>query len=182
MKNLTVALFLLACRLSFAQTTTTDTLAVHSIEGIVNQGFEMLSNINGDISNLDRMRELYLPDARFTILYHPNDSFPVAYESVSLNEFFEYMKEEHEYYEKGFVQYEIGKVVNEYNGIANVFQSFYAKDSDNEEARGISSYQLIYFDDRWWISDVLWTANTNGVKIPEKYLTNQKDNATKPTR
>jgi hypothetical protein len=63
-------------------------------------------------------------------------------------------------------------VVNEYNGIANVFQSFYAKDSDNEEATGITSYQLIYIQGRWWISDLMWTNNTNNVPIPEKYLKN----------
>ena len=77
------------------------------------------------------------------------------YETLSIDHFFEYMQEEREYYEKGFTQYELGKVVNEYNGIANVFQSFYAKDSENQEAKGIISYQLVYFDERWWISNVI---------------------------
>ena len=67
-------------------------------------------------------------------------------------------------------QYETGKFVNEYNGIANVFQSFYAMDSDGQEVKGMTSYQLVYFDDRWWISDVLWTTNTNGIPIPPKYF------------
>lgn len=57
-----------------------------------------------------------------------------------------------------------------YNGIANVFQSFYGKDSENKEERGINSYQLVYFKNRWWIANLLWTGDANGVKIPKKYL------------
>ena len=77
-----------------------------------------------------------------------------------------------DYYEKSFTQYETGKFVNEYNGIANVFQSFYAMDSDGQEAKGMASCQLVYFDDCWWISDVLWTTNTNGIPIPQNILKN----------
>ena len=111
-----------------------------------------------------------MPTAKFTILYHQSDSIPLKYESLSADQFFEYMQEAKDYYEKGFTQYETGKVVNEYNGIANVFQSFYAMDSDGQEVKGMTSYQLVYFDDRWWISDVLWTTNTNGIPIPPKYF------------
>ena len=147
-----------------------DSLAVATIDGIVNIGFKTLSELNGDINNFEKVRGIYLPNAKFTVVYHEPDSIPLKYESLSAEQFFEYMKEASEYYEKGFTQYELGKVVHEYNGIANVFQSFYAKDSDNQEVKGMTSYQLIYFDDRWWISDVLWTSNTNGVPIPSKYL------------
>jgi len=63
-------------------------------------------------------------------------------------------------------------VVNQYNGIANVFQSFYAQDSDKEEATGITSYQLTYFQERWWISDLMWPNHTDNVPIPKKYLKN----------
>ena len=75
-----------------------------------------------------------------------------------------------EYYEQGYLEYETGKTIDEYNGIANVFQSFYGKDSENKEERGINSYQLVYFEKRWWIANLLWTGDTNGVKVPKKYL------------
>jgi hypothetical protein len=75
-----------------------------------------------------------------------------------------------EYYQNGYLEYEISKVVNEYNGIANVFQTFYGKDSENREEKGINSYQLVYFNHRWWIASLLWTGDNNGVKVPKKYL------------
>ncbi len=61
------------------------------------------------------------------------------------------------YYDKGFEEFELGKVINEYNGIANVFQSFYGKDSEGAEEKGINSYQLVYFKNRWWIANMVWT-------------------------
>ena len=70
----------------------------------------------------------------------------------------------------GYIEYEISKVVNEYNGIASVFQTFYGKDSENKEEMGINSYQLVYFNHRWWIANLLWTGDNNGVKVPKKYL------------
>ncbi len=91
-------------------------------------------------------------------------------ETVTLDEFIEYLKEP--YYEEGFTEYGTGKLIQEYNGIAQVFQSFYAKDSDGEEGRGIMSYQLIYHSERWWITSVLWTSNDNGVPVPEEYIKN----------
>lgn len=106
------------------------------------------------------------------MLYHKSNSIPPKYETLLLDKFFEFMQEAHEYYERVFSQYELGKLINKYNGIANVFQSFYAKNSENQEAIGMISYQLVYFEDRWWILDVLWTTDTNGIKILEKYLKN----------
>lgn len=93
---------------------------------------------------------------------------PMESETVSLDEFMELLKDP--YYDDHYLEYQTGKVINEYNGIANVFQSFRAKDRDGLDARGISSYQLIHLQGRWWISNVLWTGNDNGVPIPERYL------------
>ena len=50
------------------------------------------------------------------------------------------------------------------------FKAFMRKDSKNEEARGINSYQLVYFEKRWWIANLLWTLETDKAKIPKKYL------------
>jgi len=59
--------------------------------------------------------------------------------------------------------------VDEYNGIAQVFQSYYAKELDIEE-KGINSFQLVHDGKRWWIFNILWTNDRNGNKVPSKYL------------
>lgn len=147
--------------------TVADTAAVHSIEGIVKEVLHIISGTEGKQRDWESFRNLFLPTADFTILNH-DDSFPQPVETVSLEEFISSIQDD--YYEQGYLEYAIGKVVNEYNGIAQVFQSFYAKDSENQETRGITSYQLVYFSDRWWIANLVWTTDTNGVKVPKKYL------------
>jgi hypothetical protein len=144
-----------------------DTAAVHSIDDIVKEATRLVCSAEGKTRNLAAYRDLFLPTARFTVLYH-GDAMPMPSESVSLEEFLEYLEDP--YYDDNYFEYETGKVINEYNGIANVFQSFRATDRDGVDARGVNSYQLIYINDRWWISDVLWTSNDNGVPIPERYL------------
>ena len=140
---------------------------VHSPEAIVKEVFAQVSTKPGEKIDLKAFGNLFLPNARFTVLYQ-DDSFPEPYETVTLEEFKELLTDE--YYQKGFTQYELGKRVDQFNGIAQVFQSFEGRDSDGYEERGIASYQLIYLEDRWWILSVLWTGNSNGVKIPKQYL------------
>ncbi|MEJ2005465.1 MAG: hypothetical protein P8X57_10975 [Cyclobacteriaceae bacterium] len=76
-----------------------------------------------------------------------------------------------------FMPYEeriTGRVIENYNGIAHVYESFYAKDSEGEEVNGLSSYQLVFLDGNWQIISILWTDDSNGKEIPEKYLS-EKD-------
>ena len=144
-----------------------DTNAVKSIDGNVKGVLRLVSGENGQTRIWEALRNLFLPTATFTVLNN-NDSIPQPVETVSLDDFIKLMHDE--YYEQGYLEYEIGKTIDEYNGIANVFQSFYGKDSENKEERGINSYQLVYFEKRWWIVSLLWTGDMNGVKIPKKYL------------
>jgi hypothetical protein len=144
-----------------------NTNAVHSIDGIVTEMLHIISGEEGKKRDLEALRNLFLPTAQLTVLNH-TDEIPVPSETVSIDDFIDLMKDP--YYDKGFVEYEIGKTINEYNGMANVFQAYYVKDGDGEEERGITSYQLIFFDDRWWIAHVMWTGDSNGVPVPEKYL------------
>jgi len=144
-----------------------DTNAVKSIDGIVKESLRLISGQKGKLKNWDALRNLFLPTASFTVLNN-NDSIPLPVETVSLNDFIELLHDN--YYEAGYLEYETGKAIEEFNGIANVFQSFYGRDSENKEARGINSYQLVFFSKRWWIANILWTLESEQMKIPKKYL------------
>jgi len=167
-KNILVGIFILISSNLLAQEKmVADTIAVHSIDGIVKEVLRIISGEKGKARNWEAFRNLFLQTATLTVLQH-GDSIPL--ESVSLEEFIHLMNDP--YYDQGFLEYEISKVVNEYNGIANVFQSFQGKDAENHKEKGINSYQLVYLNDRWWIANILWTGDSNGVKVPKKYLRN----------
>ena len=168
MRILSLAIIILfTVNLCAQKKTESNPIAVKSIDGIVNEVLEIISGEEGKIRDWDGFRNLFLPTANFTVLYH-DDTFHQSSETINLEEFIHLMHDE--YYNKGFTEYEISKVVDEYNGIANVFQSYYGKDSEGYEEKGITSYQLIYFENRWWIANILWTGDSNGVEIPKKYL------------
>jgi hypothetical protein len=146
-----------------------DSNAVKSIDAIVKEVLKIISGEKGEKRNWDDFRKLFLPTAYFIVLNN-NDSIPRPIDTATLEQFISSMNDD--YYNNGYLEYEISKVVNEYNGIANVFQTFYGKDSENKEERGINSYQLVYFNHRWWIANLIWTGDNNGVRVPKKYLRN----------
>ncbi len=146
-----------------------DSNAVKSIDSIVKEVLKIISGEKGKKRNWNDFRKLFLPTAYFIVLNN-NDSTPRPIDTSTLEQFIGSMNDD--YYNNGYLEFEISKIVNEYNGIANVFQTFYGKDSENREEKGINSYQLVYFNSRWWIANILWTGDNNGVKVPKKYLRN----------
>ena len=157
-----------ALGLKAQETMLPDTNAVKTIDDIVKESLRLISGQKGRSKNWDALRNLFLPTATFTVLNNNNNSISLPVETVSLNDFIELLHDD--YYEAGYIEYETGKTIDKFNGIANVFQSFYGKDSENKEARGINSYQLVYFEKRWWIANLLWTLATDKVKISKEYL------------
>jgi hypothetical protein len=147
---------------------TADSQAVKTIDGITSELLKHISGGEKKERNWDAFRNLFLPGARFTILNHSTD-IPLPFESASVDELIEALKDP--YYEN-FLEEELHKDIHQYNGIAQVFQTFEATEPDGNKGRGINSYQLVFFDDRWWISNILWTTDANGVEIPSRYLGN----------
>ena len=135
--------------------------SVTSIGGIINEILEEISIEKGEKMDTAAVRNLFHPAAQFTVA----DS--IKAESVSLDDFLTLLKDP--YYEEGYLEKEIHKVVDEYNGIAQVFQTFYGKDSKGVDDKGVNSYQLTYYKGRWWIVSLLWTMESKGKPIPAKY-------------
>ena len=143
----------------------TDNVAVKSIDGIVNEVLNIITGKKDESRNWESFRILFTPNAQLSVLNH--DSLGHAkMNSYSLEEF---VRIGMKFYEgDGFLEYEITKTVDEYNGIAHVFQSYRAEELDIIE-EGINSYQLIFDGERWWISSILWTSNRNGVELDSRY-------------
>ena len=163
MKHILVASLLMVPLLGTAQETQVPT-SVESIDGIVNELLDLISVEKGEKIDTAAVGNLFLPSARLTVSSRYNSD---DLESVSLDEFLVLLTDP--YYEQGYLEKEIHKMVDEFNGIAQVFQSFYAKDSEGVEERGVTSYQLVYSRNRWWIVSLLWTSGSEGLELPKKY-------------
>ena len=144
----------------FAQKETPE--SVKSIEAIVKAPLEIISGEKGEIRDWEAFRNLFTATATFSFVQH--DTLGNSrYRSFSLEEFVRIGRRGYE--GNGFLEYELSKTVDEYNGIAHVFQSYYAK--GQKEEKGINSYQLMYDGNRWWITSLIWVSNENGVPLPD---------------
>jgi hypothetical protein len=163
MKKIIFVVLLFLSFFSFSQKMVLpDTMAIHSISGIVNEVLRLTSNKKGESRNFDALRNLFLPTARFTVVNH-GDSFPQPVESVSLEEFISLLRDDE--HEQGYREYEISHTVNEFNGIAQVFQPFRGVDAEQHAEKGVNSYQLAFYKNRWWIVSVLWTLESKGFRV-----------------
>lgn len=165
-KAITFSLLAIPC-FAMAQV---DTMALKTPEGVAAKMLEFISCEKGEEKDWDEYRNLFLPSAQ-KLSYRPMSGQPLSRQTKTMNieEFVRYAGPN--YPAKGFEEIVIGLEVNKFNGIANVFQSFYCKTPDGSyEARGVNSYQLVFLNNRWWIAHTMFTNETEDVKLPNKYL------------
>ncbi|MCF8332042.1 MAG: hypothetical protein K9H84_06285 [Bacteroidales bacterium] len=142
-----------------------DTNAVKTIDGIINETLAFISGESKSSYNWGSFRLLFAADAQFMYLSHDKDGQKTLH-TMNLEEFARLGMQA--YQQSDFSEYELKKTIDEYNGIAHVFQSYEASGDFGSE-RGMNSYQLIFDGKRWWITSILWTDNKNGIPIPENY-------------
>jgi hypothetical protein len=73
----------------------------------------------------------------------------------------------------GFFESEIGRHVDRYGNIAQIFSTYDSRRTLEDEKpfmRGINSIQAWFDGTRWWISTVFWQSEGPNNPIPEQYL------------
>ncbi len=143
-----------------------------TVEETVNKMLEIISVEVGEEPNWTEYRNLFLPTAQ-KILLNPKAKNPAnRVRSFSVEEFIRYIGPL--YGRDGFNEKVLGVTIDEFNGVANVFQSYHAKNlKGTYDKKGINSYQLVWINNRWWIASTTWATETEESKIPEKYLNKQ---------
>jgi len=160
-------IFFLVINLSQAQI---DTIALKTPEGVAAKMLEFISFEKDEVKDWDEYRNLFLPSAQ-KLSYRPKDGSPLRRQvnTMNIEEFVRYAGPS--YPKTGFEEYVIGVDVQEFNGIASVFQSFYCKTLDGSyEARGINSYQLVFINRRWWIASTMFVNESEDNKLPDELL------------
>lgn len=143
---------------------------VSSPDAILKTLYEVISGPIGELRDWDRMKSLFLPEARliptFTTQTEEQD-----YRFWTVQDYIDIAGKSLE--ENGFFETEIHRVTEEYGNIMQVFSTYESrrKAEDAEPfARGINSIQLMYDGERWWIVNIFWMGETPAQPIPEQYL------------
>jgi hypothetical protein len=143
---------------------------VGSIDGIIAALYDCISGPAGQQRNWDRLRTLFIPEARMISTgIRPDGSTGKRVMSVE-----DYIKSSGPYLEKdGFFEREIGRHVDQFGNIVQVFSTYDSKRKLADEKpfmRGINSIQLWNDGNRWWVITIFWQNETAQSPIPAKYL------------
>lgn len=147
-----------------------DTKDVSSPEAIVTAVYDVISGSAGQKRNWDRMRTLFVPDAKMI----PIGKRPTGESTRRVLTVEEYITSSGPFLEKdGFFETEIGKRTEQFGNMAHVFSTYESKTAvtdDKPFVRGINSFQLWYDGKRWWVITIVWQNETKDTPIPEKYM------------
>ena len=147
-----------------------DAKDVATMDGILTALYDVISGHAGQTRNWDRMRTLFIPEAKLIPTGKRQDgSFGKRVLSLE-----DYISTSGPVLEKnGFFETEIGRTVDQYGNIVQVFSAYAAKRTAADPTpfmRGINSIQLWNDGKRWWIINILWQAETPDNLVPEKYM------------
>lgn len=113
-----------------------DSSSVQSPEAITNKMLELISGDIDEIRDWNTYRNLFLPTAQI-ISINPNVNPRNQVRVMNLEEFVRYVGPL--YKRDGFEEYTIGLTINEFNSIANVFQSFYCRNLTGTYENAVST-------------------------------------------
>lgn len=143
---------------------------VVSMDAILAALYDVISGPAGQRRDWDRFRSLFVPGARLiptggpagepptALVWSADDYIQRAAPGLELN---------------GFFEREIGRSVDTFGRITQVFSAYDSKRSPSDAApfqRGINSIQLLNDGTRWWIVTVFWDAERPDNPIPARYL------------
>ena len=153
-----------------ARQVTADPKDVESIDAIIGALYEVISGPAGEKRNWDRMRSLFVPNARLIPVAVPRDS---AARPVILS-VEDYIQRSGPVLERdGFFEREIGRRTEVFGHIAHAFSTYESKRTEADPQpfmRGINSIQLLNDGRRWWVVNIYWDSERPGQPIPPQYI------------
>jgi hypothetical protein len=143
---------------------------VASMDGILAALYDVISGPAGQKRDWDRLRSLFVPGARLIPTGGPAGQPPTA-RIWSVEDYIQRAGPGLE--RNGFFEREIGRSVDTFGRISQVFSTYDSKHTLADAApfqRGINSIQLLNDGTRWWVVTIYWDAERPDNPIPDRYL------------
>ncbi len=143
---------------------------VQTLDSTIETLYGVISGEAGEKRDWELFKFLFTDDAQLIPSYK-DENGKVTYLAMSPEGYIERSGSWLE--ENGFFEKEINRVVESFGQVTHIFSTYESYRSEKDEkpfARGINSIQLMKSEDRWWIVNIYWTAESEDNPIPEKYL------------
>ncbi len=145
---------------------------VNSVDAILASLYDVISGPKGQARDWNRMRSLFIPDARL-IPARAIPAAPTHVDAIVLT-IDDYIARSSSTMEaNGFFEHGIHNEIQQFGNIVHVWSTYESRHSSDDPtpfARGINSIQLLKDNDRYWVIDIVWDSETPTKSIPEKYL------------
>jgi hypothetical protein len=148
---------------------------VKSPEAILNAVYSVISGGKGQARDWDRMRSLFVPDARLIPAVAASAANGGAAHSdalfLTVDGYIE--RSGARLTSDGFFEHSVNNVMEQFGNIVEVWSTYESRHSPDDEkpfARGINSFQLLKDGDRYWVVNIFWDAETPAKPIPARYL------------
>ena len=148
---------------------------VQSPEAIVNAVYSVISGGKGEARNWDRMRSLFLPDARLIPSIAASAAAGGAGHSdavfLTVDGYIE--RSNGRMTADGFFERSIHNEMEQFGNIVQIWSTYESRHNLADEkpfARGINSFQLLKDGNRYWVVNIFWDSETPTKPIPAQYL------------
>jgi hypothetical protein len=148
---------------------------VKSPEAIVSAVYSVISGGKGQARDWDRMRSLFVPDARLIPAVAASAANGGAGHSdvlmLSVDGYIE--RSGSRLTSDGFFERSIHNEMEQFGNIVQVWSTYESRhnlDDVKPFARGINSFQLLKDGDRYWVVNIFWDSESPAKPIPAKYL------------
>lgn len=167
MKQFLLLVLLLPGAILAQEVMTANLEKLESIDGTINEMLRVVNGEKGKERNWKAFKGLFLQSCNFTVYYGDPET---PFETASVEDMIEFMQDD--YYDSGYKEEVLNRRIEEFNGIAHVFEVVLHTEPDGNKVRGLNSYQLIYGKNRWYITNVIWTSESKENTIPSTFLRN----------
>lgn len=148
---------------------------VSSIDAVISRLYKVISGPAGP-RDWDRMKSLFKPTAEMAAVANtPNGK---QYVKMTPEEYRQ--QNGPMFMQSGFWEEELGREVFRFGDVATVQTAYqYRLQEDGPvQQRGVNIVQMVRDEGRWWITNIIWTTETDDNKIPESLL-NKKTSSSK---
>jgi hypothetical protein len=141
---------------------------VKSPEAIIAALYDVISGTPEEERNWARFQNLFSADARLIPTYK-NKEGKTGYKMMTPEEYQAMFTVN---IKKGFFEKEISRTSEEFGNIVHVFSSYETRELKDGPVtmRGINSIQLLKTEDRYYIMNIFWSAETKEMQLPKKYV------------
>ena len=143
---------------------------VASMDSIIKALYDVISGPAGQKRDWDRMRSLFVPDARMGAAVKTRKG-DIKYFGFSVDRYIQ--MDDQLMTEKGFFEHELHRHVDTFGDMSAVFSTYESRWKQDDPApfeRGINSIQLMNDGRRWWIVSIFWQGEDDHLKLPRKWL------------